>query len=91
MTDVINQIIASNVSELNNYLSKQHLPFLEISDIVKSNNISMLLYNITLTPKYSVNSVYRTNREQFYRVSLRSNTIFKVDEEGTSFYFLETA
>lgn len=80
MSDVITQIVSTNVSELNNYLSKQHQPFLEVSDIVKSNNLNMLLYDVTLTPKYPMNSVYRANHEQFYRISLKAKIEIKIDE-----------
>jgi hypothetical protein len=80
MTDTIIQIVANNISELNNYLTKQHQGFLEASDIIKTNNISMLSYDLTLTPNYPMKSVYRANHEQFYRLSLKAKTVIKIDE-----------
>ena len=89
MTDIIVQIVASNISQLNNYLTKQHQAFLEASDIVKTNNLSMLCYEVSLTPNYPMKSVYRANHEQFFRFSIRQKIIVKIDEEGTCYYFLQ--
>lgn len=80
MSETITQIVASNMSELNNYLTKQHQAFLEASDIVKSNNISMLQYNTTLTPNYPLKSIYRANHEQFYRLTIKDKSTIKIDE-----------
>lgn len=37
MSEVIKQFEASNISELNNMLTKIKHPFLEVSDLVKTN------------------------------------------------------
>jgi hypothetical protein len=59
-----------------------HRSFLEVSDIVKSNHLSLLHYEVTLTPNYPMKSVYRSNHEQFFRLSLKSKCSVKIDEEG---------
>lgn len=71
MSQIIRQIEAINVSQLNNMLTKLHSPFLEVSDIVKNNKLSLLNLELTLTPKYPMKSVYRTNHQQYFRFSIK--------------------
>lgn len=61
MSEAIKQFEASNISELNNTLTKIKHPFLEVSDLVKTNQLNLLSYSVTLTPNYPVKSLYRTN------------------------------
>ena len=44
MADVMTELSATNISELNNNLTKQREPSLEVSDIVKVNQLNLLKY-----------------------------------------------
>ena len=83
MTDVIHQIQAQNISQLNNMLTKLHQSFLEVSDIVKNNKLSLLTYSVNLTPNYLMKSVYRMNHEQYFRFTINKKIFTKVDENKT--------
>ena len=58
MRDAMHQVEASNVSELHNYLAKQHRPAMEASDLVKDNRLSWLWLPLQLRPDYRAKAVY---------------------------------
>lgn len=82
MADAITQLQATNISQLNNYLTKQKEPVLEVSDLVKVNKLNLLRYHLTLTPNYPAKSTYRTNHQQFFKLTLRNRFMVKIDKQG---------
>ena len=68
MVDKLLQIEAGNISELNGILTKMHSPFMEVSDLVKSNHVTLLTTSFTLTPKYHVKTVNHGINQQFFRL-----------------------
>ena len=79
MVDRMLQIEAGNVSELNGILTKMHLPFLEISDLVKSNHLTMLKTNFTLTPNFPVKAINLGGNQQYYRLRIMSKFPVLID------------
>ena len=68
MVDKLMQIEAGNISELNGILTKMHYPFLEVSDLVKSNHVTLLSTSFTLTPKFPVKTINNGINQQYYRL-----------------------
>lgn len=70
MLNSIQYLEASNVSEMNNILAKIHHPFLELSDLVKSNSLTLLSTSFTLTPAFPVKASTCGSSQKYYRFSI---------------------
>jgi hypothetical protein len=80
MADRMLQIETSNVSELNGLLTKMHLPFFEVSDLVKTNHLTMLKTSFTLTPNFPVKAINLGGSQKYYRMSIMSKFPVLIDE-----------
>jgi len=62
---------------------------LEVSDIVKTNKLALLSFQITLTPNYPLKTAVRANNIQYFRYSIKRKLAVRIDQEGADFYFLQ--
>jgi hypothetical protein len=90
MIDGLKQIEASNISELNNILTKMKRPFMEVSDLVKDSNLTLLQANFTLTPKFALKAINEGLAQKYYRISIMSKFPIQVDSTATEFFSLPT-
>ena len=88
MRDKLKQMEAGNVSELNNLLTKLKFPFLEVSDLVKNNHLTLLTTDFVLKPVYPLKAINLGGEQRFYRISIMGKFSIEIDEKGTEFYLL---
>jgi hypothetical protein len=50
----IDTLSAENISDLQEQLIQLKKPIMQMSDLVKCNNIKMLMFELTLTPAYKL-------------------------------------
>jgi hypothetical protein len=90
MLNRIHYLESSNVSEMNNILAKIHYPFLELSDLVKSNSLTLLSTSFTLTPAFPIKVCSRNSHQKYYRISIMGRFTIEIDSSGTEFFLLPT-
>lgn len=56
---------------------------MELSDLVKGNQLSLLSAVFTLTPNFEVKAVSKGPSQKFYRMSIMKKFDIEVDEAGT--------
>lgn len=90
MVHQLKQLDATNISELNTLLTKIQHPFLELSDLVKNNAVTLLTTAFTLTPAFPVKAINRGPNDTYYRFSIMKKFPVSIDSSGTEFFLLPT-
>lgn len=88
MIDAIQHLQTTNVSEMNNVLGKVHQPFLELSDLVKSNSLNLLSTSFTLTPAFPLKAVSRGSGQKYYLIGIMRKFVINIDAAGTDFFLI---